>query len=626
MSVKLVIVSFVGFSQTAALAPGQTVLEGAQDVGVDIATTCGGRGRCRSCRIQLVSGQRPAPTSSDVEQLAEEEIHEGYRLSCQCMAAGDLTVRIAPPLTETGFQILVGTETGEEQGSFEGESGVRKVHVRPQPPQEEHHQTSDLDEVLREAGIPAIDGIPLSTLSRLPRMLRKSQEGLSVTTFGEQVLDVEPGDTTSEVYGVAVDIGTTSVVTYLMDLRGGTVVASVSGLNPQAVYGGDLMSRIAFAMKDPKNVSKLRTRVVRFVNEQINEACAQAGITKENIYKAVIVGNTCMHHVFLGIDPSFVGKAPYAPVMRHGHHCAAHEAGLRINPGARLFLLPLVAGFVGADTMGMVLATRLHEATDTEAAVDIGTNAEVVMGNRDRLMACSSPAGPALEGGQIRCGMRAAAGAIESVRIDPELHVGTIGDAPPLGICGSGVIDAVAALLDTGIVDPSGRMLLEPPSGLPDSLLSRLREDESGLRSFVLASAEESASEKDIVVGQDDIRQLQLAKAAILSGVVTLQRFMAVSNDDLARLLIAGGFGNYLSIRSARRIGLIPDLPESKIRYVSNAAGRGAQMALLREDERTKAKALAERIEHISLAAEPEFQNTFIEATKFPPEIAADPS
>ena len=621
MSDNRVTVSFLGEARTATVPAGGSLLRAARKAGVGIVATCGGRGRCRSCRIKLAEGVLPPPTLADLVQLGEEEIREGYRLSCQYTLSDDATVQVAPALTESAFQILVDTGSPRSGGPVEPECGVRKFHTRPTAPTDERQRTSDLDEVLRGVELNAPRPIALETLRRVPAMLRGSPDGLTIATFDGALMSLEPGDTSGELYGIAFDIGTTTVVGYLLDLSSGETLATVSGLNPQTVYGGDVMSRIAFAAEDRGNMRKLRTRIVRFVNQQIGLACAKAEVARERIYKVVVVGNTCMHHLFLGIDPSHVGRAPYAPAIRGGYRCMAREVGLSVNGGAELFALPLVAGFVGADTVAMILSTRIYAGAELRLAVDIGTNAEVVMGGRERLMACSSPAGPALEGAQIRNGMRAALGAIDRVWIEADVSVRTVGDVAPLGICGSGLIDAVAALLDAGIVAPSGRLLASPEQALPRALLSRIRKDGAGVPEFVLARSSESGNGQDILLTQADIRQLQLAKAAIMSGVVALQQVMGVGDDAISELMLSGGFGNYLSIRSARRVGMIPDLPPSRVRYVANAAGLGAQLALLSETERERAAALARQVTHVPLPTYPDFQQIFVDAITFPTTI-----
>jgi len=325
-----------------------------------------------------------------------------------------------------------------------------------------------------------------------------------------------------------------------------------------------------------------------------------------------------MHHVLLGIDPSYVGLAPYAPVMRHPLTLAARELFLKVNPEARVCLLPIVAGFVGADAVAVALATRMDDSPDIRVAVDIGTNGEVLLGSREHLWACSAPAGPALEGAQIRHGMRAALGAIDRVAIENgDLVLHTIGDAAAQGICGSGLIDAIAVLLDAGAIDWTGLIDLDHADRLPLPLRSRMMQ-RGEERAVILARPGESGAGQEIVLTQDDVRQVQLCKGAIASGAAMLQRIAGVPDDKVAELMLAGGFGNYLSIRSALRIGLIPALPEPRIRYVGNAALLGAQLALLSEIERDRAERIADGIEHVSLAAHPDFQDVFVDCMNFP--------
>jgi uncharacterized 2Fe-2S/4Fe-4S cluster protein (DUF4445 family) len=407
------------------------------------------------------------------------------------------------------------------------------------------------------------------------------------------------------------------VVTTLVELESGEQLASVSSLNPQAVFGGDLMSRIAFAQFNPGNLKKLTTRIVALLNQHIAEACRQAGVLPKWIYKVVVVGNTCMHHLLLGIDPSWVGLAPYAPVMRHALVRPARELFLKVAPEARVCFLPLVAGFVGADAVAVALATRIDATEALRVAVDIGTNGEVILGSRRRLWACSAPAGPALEGAQIRHGMRGALGAIDRVRVDDDVHVHTIGEAAPLGICGSGLIDLIAGLLDAGVIDPTGLIQVERRDGWPSGLRARVGQ-QGEERRIVVVRAGEMGAPRELVLTQDDVRQVQLAKGAIASGVAMLLHVAGVGVDGLQELMLAGGFGNYVSIASALRIGLIPPMPPERVRYVGNAASLGAQLALLSERERARADGIAAAIEHVSLAAHPDFEQIFVDAMNFP--------
>ena len=594
-----------------------TLLDAARAAGVEIVATCGARGRCRSCRVKVLAGDVPPATVQDNVQLGHEEVHERFRLACQTRIIADCTVLPMPPIAEGGHQIL---DSGEPLGTerLRLDCGVEKHLVQASPPVEEHHQTSDLEEILHGLGGETTASVTVDALRKIPTALRERGGELTVTRFDGRIIDIEPGDTTCHVYGMAFDIGTTSIVGSLMDLRSGEQLAAAGSVNPQAVYGGDLMSRIAYAQFDHKRLTTLRAKVLNAVNGFVREACDEAGVSPGNVYKIVIVGNTCMHHVVLGIDTSYVGLAPYAPVVRHPVVISAPELPLKGAPNAQVCFLPIVAGFVGADTMACMLATRIHDSDEIRAFVDIGTNGEVVMGNRDRLMACSAPAGPALEGAQIRHGMRGALGAIEKVRVTDTVECRVIGNVPPIGICGSGLIDACAGMLDSGVLEPSGVLRFDDRDSLLPSLATRMTKVENK-EQFILVHAEQTGKGEDVTITQSDIRQLQLAKGAIFSGIVMLMHVMKLSEQDLAELMLCGGFGNYINVEHAKRIRLLPDLPSEKIAYVGNAALIGGQMALLSETERHRATELAKRVEHVALATHPQFQETFVDAISFEP-------
>jgi uncharacterized 2Fe-2S/4Fe-4S cluster protein (DUF4445 family) len=603
--------------RTLALDPGTSILRAAHAAGIDITATCGGRGRCTSCRVKFLAGPVPPPTIMDEVQLGPALVRDGYRLACQCAPTDAATVQVTPPLDEAGFQIL-SAETGVAR-HFHGlhpDAGVDKQLVKVALPREEHHQTSDVEQLGAAIGLPPADVAP-AVLAGLPGALRDDPDGVTVTTFGGRVLAVERGDTTAMRFGLGVDIGTTTVVTTLLELASGEQLASVSSLNPQSVFGGDLMSRIAFAQFNPANLRRLQSRIVALLNQHVAEVCRQSGVLAKWIYKVVVVGNTCMHHLLLGIDPSWVGLAPYAPVMRHPLVLPARDLFLKVAPEARVCLLPIVAGFVGADAVAVALATRLADADALRVAVDIGTNGEVLLGSRARLWACSAPAGPALEGAQIRHGMRGAAGAIDRVTVDGDVRVHTIGETAALGICGSGLIDLVAGLLGAGAIDATGLIQVERRDALPPALGARIVQRGEERQVVVLRPGEAGATQ-EIVLTQDDVRQVQLAKGAIASGIAMLLHVAGIRPEALEELMLAGGFGNYLSVESAVRIGLIPDLPRERIRYVGNAAALGAQLCLLSEAERGRATEIAGRIEHVSLAAHPDFEQLFVDAMNFP--------
>lgn len=595
---------------------GASLLDAAHSAGVDIEATCGARGRCRTCRVKVLKGEIPPPTIQDRVQLGDDEVRENFRLACQVKLIADVKAMAMPPREESGHKILSAGKAISEDGRLLLDSGVKKHVVKVKPPVEEHHQTSDVEEVLSTLPEGTSRQIPIEVVRKIPPAIRQQKGEMTVTTFDGRVIDVEVGDTSAQVYGMAFDIGTTSIVGTLMNLETGEELAAVGSVNPQSVYGGDLMSRIAFAQFDPKKLQTLRAKVLNAINDFVEEACKQAGVSANHVYKMMVVGNTCMHHVFLGIDVTYVGLAPYAPVIRDLIVLPAGDVPLKAAPNAQVCLLPIVAGFVGADTMACVLSTRIYESETIRSLVDIGTNGEVVMGSKDRLVACSAPAGPAFEGAQIRHGMRGAGGAIERVAIDDDVHCTVIGNVPAIGVCGSGLIDACASFVDAKVIDSSGRLRRERREMLPPAVRRRLVDTVDGCE-FVLVDKEHSGRDGDVVLTQSDIRQLQLAKSAIYSGVVMLQRVMNVPNEDLSELMLCGGFGNYISIESAVKIRLLPTLPVERITYVGNAALMGAQMALLSETERHRALELSQKIEHVALATRPEFQEIFVDGMNF---------
>lgn len=591
---------------------GETILEAAHRAGVEISATCGKRGRCRSCRCKVLEGTLPPPSVADNVQLGHEEVRERFRLACQTRLVDDTVIRPMPPKSEAGHQLLGG---GAQTTAMALDSGVRKVAIQVTPPRSEHHQTSDIDEVMAALndGLTSRE-VPLDLLRGLPAMMREHKGKLTATLFRGRLVDLEPGDATGECYGIAFDIGTTSIVGSLLDLETGEELAAVGMVNPQAPFGADLMSRIAYAQFNPKNLAQLRGKVLNALNELVNQAVAKAGISATHVYKIVVVGNTCMHHILLGIDVSYLGLAPYAPVVRDAQTIPAADLPLKAAPRAHVCTLPILAGFVGADALACVLATGIYDSEEVRGLVDIGTNGEMVLGSRDRLIACSAPAGPAFEGAQIRHGMRGALGAIERVSIGDDVTCGVIGGAAAVGICGSGLIEACARMSDAGVIDRSGAIKAKP--GMPPAISRRIARGPQG-QEFVLVWGGEGGKGEDITLTQGDIRQLQLAKSAIYSGVAMLLKEMQVKPEELTELLLCGGFGNYVDTASAVRIRLLPEVPVDRITYSGNAALMGAQMATLSDSALDRAVGLVGRIEHIALAARPDFQDLFIEGMGF---------
>lgn len=429
-------------------------------------------------------------------------------------------------------------------------------------------------------------------------------------------------DADAEGHAVAVDIGTTTVVASLLDLSRGDALATASATNPQNIYGADVISRITHATTRPRGTRELQERVIEAINALLDDLIRRAGIGREQIRALTVVGNTTMTHLFLGVRPDGLSRAPYEATFTEARTVRAGDLGLAVPPTADVHVLPGIGGFLGADTVAVALATRLQELPGWTLALDIGTNGELLLAGDGRIWATSTAAGPAFEGAQISSGMRAVAGAIERVRLgDDDIVLQVIGGGPPLGICGSGLIDAVAALLQSGVLDPSGRLrTADELAGAPPALRDRvIRVD--GQNAFVLARAADGpgpgAEAGPVLLTQGDIRQLQLGKGAILAGARLLLREVGIEESRLDRVLLAGAFGNYIDPASARRIGLLPDVPLSRIVPVGNAAGAGAQEAALSRRRRRQAEELARAIVHVPLAERPEFQGEFVRAMRF---------
>jgi len=426
--------------------------------------------------------------------------------------------------------------------------------------------------------------------------------------------------TTAKIFGVAVDIGTTTVVAKLIDMATGQCLATQAALNPQSRYGDDVISRIAYARTNERS-AELHRAIIDCINDLVAKLCKQAAIDAIGIYQMCVVGNTTMNHLFLKLPVAQLGQAPYRAFSLDAHDVSAERLGLQINPAGNIHTVENIAGFVGSDTVAVALVVDVDSAQDVTLAVDIGTNGEVVLGTKDKLYAASCAAGPAFEGARISCGSRAVDGAIEGVIAnEDDIDLDVIGNSPPRSICGSGLIDALAVLLDLGIVDSSGRFT-DPstlPGKLPSAIAARIIE-QYGQPGFCLTGAARAAnvSERPVVLAQKDIREVQLAKGAIRTGIKMLQKKLGLEDDDIKQILLAGAFGNYIRPESAVRIGLLPDVPIERIHFVGNAACSGARMILLSRKCRAKAKELAREIEYVEIAHEPDFQAVFADSMTF---------
>lgn len=602
---------FQSEEREAEVPAGYTVLQAAAAAGAPVEGNCGGNGTCGRCRVKLLSpGGDPVP--GEAGPVVGGKLPAGWALACQIQAEDGMVVEVPDP-----GDLMLRSKTGA--GRFVPgtavDSPVIKQFVELEPPSLQD-QTADLERLLRRLGRENAAATP-SGLSDLPGVLRRAKYKVTATMIDNSLAEVEEGDTTGIKYGLAIDIGTTTLAVYLVDLNSGEQLSATSSTNPQKIYGADVISRIQHA-QTPEGLKQLQKMVLNAMNRSIDRLIAGQGASDRDIFEAVVVGNTTMAHLFLGVNPSFLANAPFIPAFRGTMAVRAGDLGLRMHPLGRVIMLPNIAGYVGSDTVGVMLASHIHRQEGICLAVDIGTNGEVVLAGRGRILTCSTAAGPAFEGSHIRHGMRAAEGAIEAVKINDDVSLKIIGDSAPRGICGSGLIDVAAEMLKSGIIEPSGRFASpEDGAGRNPLVWERLRKNGDSWE-FVLAPGSISATGEDVVIAQKDVRELQLAKGALLAGIQLLLKEMGTGPEDISTIILAGTFGNYINKESALAIGLLPPVPPERIISVGNAAGDGAIMALISRQERALAESLSLMAEHVELSARTDFQEDFVEALSFP--------
>jgi len=604
-------VTFEPEGKAAFVLPGSLVLEAAARAGIIVETPCGGRGTCGKCRIVVRDGCSPA-TATERRLLKPRELTSGFRLACQAKLVRETVVTV-PDASRFFEQRILTSGVG---GATRLCPAVAKRAMQV-PEASLADPRSDADRALEVLGG---DGLrfSLGAARELPAALRADGRRLTAVLHGGEVLAVEAGDTTARVFGLALDIGTTTVVGSLLDLTTGHEAALGARTNPQVSFGDDVVARITHA-SEGNGLRELQERVVGCINDIVAEVAAKAGIAREAIYEVTTVGNTTMNHLLLGLDPRQIAQMPFAAVVRAAMVVPAAELGIAVHPRARLYAMPNIAGFVGGDTVGVILAANLLARRRPTLAVDIGTNGEMVLGTGRRLVACSTAAGPAFEGARIRFGMRAADGAIEQVRFGRDVETSVIGDARPRGLCGSALVDAIAELLRAGILEPSGRMLGpdELPRKLPQALRRRVVAGERGY-DFILAHEAETDLGSPILLTQGDIRQVQLAKGAIRAGIEVLKGELGLEAGQLDGVLLAGGFGNFIRRRNALRIGLLPPIEHARIHFIGNAALVGAKMVLACAEYRDQAEAISRQTEYLELGGLPQFQGQFADAMLFP--------
>jgi len=529
-------------------------------------------------------------------------------LACQTRIFQNVTVMVPPESRLGSRKILsVGFERGVELNP-----SIMKLYVTLSKP-----TLSDIKpdlERLSDAlstqiqNIAALE-IDYEVLKRIPSILRDADWRVTVTLWDERrIVAVEPGDTSSDLFGLAVDIGTSKIVCHLVDLASGETVAKGSIENPQLIYGEDIITRIAFGGANPANLTTLQKLLVDGLNKVLKEICEKAKVDPSMIYEVVVVGNTAIHHFLLGIQPTYLAQSPYTPAVKKSINLQARELDIRVNRGGIVTALPIIAGFVGADAVADVLATGIHESEELSLLLDIGTNTEIFLGNKNDLMCCSCASGPAFEGAHLKHGMKAVTGAIEMVRIHPDFKVEyeTIGGVKPSGLCGSAVIDVVAEMLKNGIVNERGRLDLNIKT-------ERIRKTGNETE-FVIAWSSETATGNMITITQRDINELLLAKAAVHAGCSILMKRKKVNEKDIDRVFIAGAFGNHLNLENAKVISLLPDIPTEKIKFVGNTAITGAKMALISKEIRNQAEQIAKKARYLELTSDPDFNQEFTKA------------
>ncbi len=609
---------------------GVTILDASRQLGGGIESVCGGKGTCGKCKVRIQGGYFAkygikssiayVSTMGEANEkfLSKAQLRQNYRMACQTCIHGDVVIFV-PEESRKGKQVVRKEATVRD---IKLKPAVKKYYVELK--NATLHDTLGDFERLQEALGKKFKlrdlTIDYPVLPGLQNVVREGKWKVTVSVWNKkEIIDTEPGQVTKG-YGLAVDIGTTTVAGYLCDLTTGEILATDAMMNPQVAYGEDVMSRISYTIKGKDGLKQMNQAIIKGLNKIAGRAAAKAGIKRSDIIDMAVVGNTCMHHIFLNIDPRHLGKTPFPPSVHHSLDIKARDLGLKVAPGAYVHVLPIEAGFVGADNVGVLIAEEPYNQDEILLIIDIGTNGELILGNRKKLLSSSCATGPAFEGAEIRHGMRAAPGAIEKMKIDPEtkeVQFKVIGNERwntevknigARGICGSGIFDAAAQMFLARIIDKGGRFnsRLESP---------RLRKN-GNEPEFIIARANETSIDNDIVICQKDIRAIQLAKGAMYSGAKIMMNRLGI--DKIDKVILAGAFGSYIDKESAAVIGLFPDCDPENVYAVGNAAGDGARIALLNVDKRKEADVMARQVEYVELTVEADFNKTFTQSLLFP--------
>jgi len=578
-----------------------TILDCARKLEIGLSSVCGGNGSCGKCLIKVLDGKVSPLTDEEKNIINPENTHHGYRLACKTLIAGDCKIFVP----NTSISTIQRAQIESTEVPVQPEPCVKSYHVNLDPPCL-NDLVPDLERVqmvLREQHNIVTFCHNLEVLRGVSQTLRVNDWKGNVIVRENEILALFPPE--AHPLGVAIDLGTTKIAIYLMDLLNGNVLGSKGIMNPQVSFGGDIISRMSFATRSSENARQLQKMVVEAINKAVKELCQNNGLETGFVIEYVIAGNTAMHHLFLKLPVRQLCSSPFVPVVKSAIDIRARDLGLKGSPGAYIHFLPNIAGFVGADHVAMLLATEMHRREGIILALDIGTNTEICLSNDHRLASLSCASGPAFEGAHIKYGMRASDGAIEHFRLSEngnEYQI--IGHRVPTGICGSGIIDIVAQLLLAGILDEGGRM--HPKPGVREN---------NGVLEFIVASG--NNDHPDITFTQQDVREIQLAKGAIRTGIEVLLKENNLQKEDIDQVIIAGAFGSYIDVQSAITIGMLPDLPLRRFQQAGNAAGMGAKIALINRQKRLEAQEIARRVNYIELASHPDFNGIFSRSLSF---------
>lgn len=602
-------VTFLPNNVTMEFGNATDILQLAQRHSIPIDQSCNGNSTCGKCKI-IAEGPCNKPTPQELKLLSDDQIDAGWRLACFCIPEGDVVVHVPVrskiSVLSNGVDIDVDVDTTLTK---------KCVSVNQPSLQDQRGDYERLIEAL--GGTPSLTASNTSLLRQLPGILRNNDYMATVTTRNNEIIDIEPGDTASHLYGAAFDIGTTTIVGYLFDINSGNQCAVASTINPQTQYGGDVISRIEYA-STPETAETLRRCIIGGLNSLLEKLIKSAKIDLRHVYDVEIAGNTTMLHLALGFPTESIARAPYIPVNTSRLFFEAKEVGLNINPCARVNFMPHIASYVGGDITAGILASSLDDLTSTTLFIDIGTNGEMVLQHDGNMLAAATAAGPCFEGGSISQGMRAEDGAISSIQfVDGNVVIETINGCAAKGLCGTGLVDLVSEMLRTQLIDDSGRLQSAEDSDCEDeALLQRIRQGQNG-NEFVIVEAEKSGIDGDVVITQRDIRQVQNAKAAVYAGIMMLCKKANIEVEQIDSILLAGAFGNYIRTLSAMGIGLIPRMCVDKVNSVGNAAGMGASMALLSTMHRRHTCDIRSKVRYIELSGDPEFSDIYADAMFF---------